>query len=183
VLPADTTGQQAEAEAVLFLIDHSQLLQEHLMQLQLVKALDNTILVGQVLGVPLLLQQTVRTLCFQLSLPVAVVVADRGSQVRHLRWTTEELADVVVPVVAVALILETVLTVDREIMAVWELMGKDTLEVQVLDLMRIQKTHTKVVVVVVLVVRELVLLMVVSVIVRPLEAIKLPVDPEQQLIY
>jgi hypothetical protein len=183
VLPADTTGQAAVVVAVLFLIDHSQLLQEHLMQLQLVMALDNTILVGQVLGVPLLLQQTVRTLCFQLSPPAAAVEVDRGNRLLLQVWTMVELVAAVVPVAAAAQIQATVLTVDSVTMVVWALTVKVSPEVRVLDLMWIQKILTKVVVVVVLAALVQVLLMVVRDIVHHLEAIKLPEVLVLQQIY
>jgi hypothetical protein len=66
---------------------------------------------------------------------VAVVVADRGSQVRHLRWTTEELAvapehQVVVDQTQVTVLIVASVTMVAEVLTV-----KDTLEVQVLDSM------------------------------------------------
>ena len=120
----------------------------------------------------LCLQPTAETQYSQPSLLVVVVVVDRGNQVRHLQWTTEELAAEPEHQVAgdqtqvMALIAASVITVAEV------LMGKDIREVRVLDLMRIQKIRIKVVVVVEQVVQGLVLQTGVSVIVRHLEAIK-----------
>jgi hypothetical protein len=128
----------------------------------------------------LCLQPTAETQYSQLSLPVAVVVADRGSQVRHLRWTTEELAVAPEHQVVVDQTQVTVLIVASVTMVAEALTVKDIPAVQVLDLMQTLKIHTPVVVVVVLEVLEQALLTVVSVIVHHLEAIRFQAAPAVQ---
>ena len=145
-------------------------------------ALDSTILVEQVPGDLHQLQQTVKIQCSQRLPPVAVAVADRGNPPLHQVWTMEELAVEVVPVVAEALIPETVLTVDSVITVGGALTVKVSPEVRVLDLMQTLKILTKVAGVAVLAALAQVLLTAVSVIVHLLEAIKLPEALEQQLI-
>jgi hypothetical protein len=120
----------------------------------------------------LCLQPTAETQYSQLSLPVVVVAVDRGSQLRHLRWTTEELAVAPEHQVVVDQTQVTVLIVASVTMVAEALTVKDIPAVQVLDLMQTLKIHTPVVVVVVLEVLEQALLTVVSVIVHHLEAIR-----------
>jgi hypothetical protein len=131
----------------------------------------------------LCLQPTAETQYSQLSLPVAVVVADRGSQVRHLRWTTEELAVAPEHQVVVDQTQVTVLIVASVTMVAEALTVKDIPAVQVLDLMQTLKIHTPAVVVVVLEVLEQALLTVVSVIVHHLEAIRFQAVPAVQPIF
>jgi hypothetical protein len=131
----------------------------------------------------LCLQPTAETQYSQLSLPVAVVVADRGSLVHQVQWTTEEPAAELVLVAVVDQTQETVLIAASVIMAVGALMVKDILVDQVLDLMWIQKTHTKEVQVVVQVGLVQVLLMVDNDIDRHLGEIKFQAGLVVQQIY
>jgi len=141
------------------------------------------ILVDWVLGVPLLLHQTAETQYSQPSLLVEVEVADRGNQVHQVQWTTEELVVEPDHQVVADQTQETALIAASVIMAVGALMVKDILVDQVLDLMWIQKTHTKVVVVVEQAALVQVLRTDVNDIVHLLEAIKLQAALVAQQIY
>jgi hypothetical protein len=131
----------------------------------------------------LCLQPTAETQYFQLSLPVAVVVADRGNLAHHHQWIMEELAAAPEHQVVVDQTQVTVSIVASVTMVAGVLMVKDIPEVQVLDLMQTQKTLIKEVQVAEQVVPEPVLLMVVSVIVHHLGAIKFQVVPAVQQIF
>jgi predicted DNA-binding ArsR family transcriptional regulator len=129
------------------------------------------------------LQQTVVTQYFQLLLRRAVVVVDRGSQVRHLQWIMEELAAEPEHQVVVDQTQVTVSIVVSVTMVAEALMVKDIPEVQVLDSMQTLKIHTPVVAVVVLEVLEQALLTVVSVIAHHLEVIRFQAAPAVQQIF
>jgi hypothetical protein len=131
----------------------------------------------------LCLQPTAETQYFQLSLPVVVVVADRGNLAHHHQWIMEELAAAPEHQVVVDQTQVTVLIVVSAITAGVALMVKDILEVPVLDLMQTLKILTKVAAEVEQAVQVQVLRMDVNDIVRLLEVIKLQAAPAVQQIF
>jgi len=141
------------------------------------------ILVDRVLGVPLLLHQTAETQYFQLSLPVVVVVVDRGNLAHHHQWIMEELAAAPEHQVVVDQTQVTVLIVVSAITAAEVLTGKDSQAGPVLDLMQTLKILTKVAAEVEQAVQVQVLRMDVNDIVRLLEVIKLQAAPAVQQIF
>jgi hypothetical protein len=114
---------------------------------------------------------------------VAVVVADRGNRVPQVRWTMEELEVELAEVVVVDLIQATGLIVVNETTAAEELTDKAIQAAQEFDLMPTLKILTKVAAAAVQVAQEQVLRTVASVIVLPLEEIKLPEVLAVQLTY